>query len=40
MVAIGETGVDPVQYFGMRWPIEEQKIVKKVLQEKMRKANK
>ena len=27
VVAIGETGIDPVQYFGMRWPIEEQKIV-------------
>jgi len=26
VVAIGETGIDPVQYFGMRWPIEEQKI--------------
>lgn len=27
VVAIGETGIDPVQYFGMRWPVEEQKIV-------------
>ena len=27
VVAIGETGIAPVQYFGMRWPIEEQKIV-------------
>ena len=27
VVAIGETGIDPVHYFGMRWPIEEQKIV-------------
>ena len=27
VVAIGETGIDPVQYFGMRWPIEELKIV-------------
>lgn len=26
VVAIGETGIDPVQYFGMRWPIEEQKV--------------
>ena len=26
VVAIGEPGIDPVQYFGMRWPIEEQKI--------------
>ncbi len=27
VVAIGETGIDPVQYFDMRWPIDEQKIV-------------
>ena len=27
VVAIGETGIDPIQYFGMRWPLEEQKIV-------------
>ncbi|MGI9382986.1 MAG: TatD family hydrolase, partial [Methyloligellaceae bacterium] len=26
VVAIGETGIDPVQYFGMRWPLEEQKV--------------
>ncbi len=26
VVAIGETGIDPVQYFGMQWPIDEQKI--------------
>jgi len=26
VVAIGETGIDPVQYFDMQWPIEEQKI--------------
>ena len=25
VVAIGETGVDPVQYFGMGWPLEDQK---------------
>ena len=24
VVAIGETGIDPVQYFGMGWPIEDQ----------------
>ena len=26
VVAIGETGLDPVQYFEMRWPLEEQKV--------------
>lgn len=25
VVAIGETGLDPVQYFGMGWPLDEQK---------------
>ena len=37
VVAIGETGIDPVQYFDMRWPIEEQKIV---LEEQVRLAKK
>jgi predicted metal-dependent TIM-barrel fold hydrolase len=27
VVAVGETGLDPVQYFGMEWPLEEQKVV-------------
>ena len=26
VIAIGETGVDPVQYFGMQWDMEEQKL--------------
>lgn len=25
VVAIGETGIDPVQYFGMGWPLDDQK---------------
>lgn len=25
VVALGETGIDPVQYFGMDWPLEDQK---------------
>lgn len=35
VVAIGETGIDPVQYFGMRWPLDEQKVV---LEEQVRLA--
>jgi len=35
VVALGETGIDPVQYFGMDWPLEEQKIV---LEEQVRVA--
>ncbi len=27
VVAIGEVGLDPVQYFGMQWPLEEQRRV-------------
>ena len=27
VVALGETGIDPVQYFGLDWPLEEQKLV-------------
>lgn len=25
VVAVGETGIDPIQYLGMEWPLEEQK---------------
>lgn len=27
VVAVGEAGLDPVQYFGMQWPLDEQKVV-------------
>jgi uncharacterized protein len=26
VVAIGETGIDPVQYFGMQWSLDEQRV--------------
>lgn len=26
VIAVGETGIDPVQYFGMQWDLEEQKL--------------
>jgi len=34
-VAVGEAGLDPIQYFGLHWPLEEQK---KALEEQVRVA--
>jgi predicted metal-dependent TIM-barrel fold hydrolase len=27
VVAVGETGIDPIQYFEMHWPLDEQKVM-------------